>query len=322
MNLFGRREIYADFDEINSGNVLKVLTSAKTDILANQVESEYLYKYYKGDQPILYRTKEIRPEICNRIVENRANEIVAFKVGYLCGEPIQYIARSSNETVARDIGNLNDLMLAESKATKDKKLFEWACITGVGYRLVEIGDEEQPFNLHTLDSRYAYVIKSHKIGNKVLAGGCYYYKNNGAWFSTPAVGDQVFFNVSGGINHTGIVVGVTGGVVTCVEGNSSDAVRKNNYNLGTSYIAGFGRPNWSIFEEGGASEPEPNPAPEPEPPKQDTCEVTVKLPVIKYGDASMWVKVMQTLLIGRGFNCGWYENNNCCSFTFINIIGI
>ena len=133
-----------------------------------------------------------------------------------------------------------------------------------------------------------------------------YYKNNGAWFSTPAVGDQVFFNVSGGINHTGIVVGVTGGVVTCVEGNSSDAVRKNNYNLGTSYIAGFGRPNWSVFEDGGADEPTPTPSPEPEPPKQGTCSVTVTLPVIKYGDASMYVKVMQTLLIGRGFNCGWY----------------
>lgn len=132
-----------------------------------------------------------------------------------------------------------------------------------------------------------------------------FYKNNGAWFSTPAVGDQVFFNVSGGINHTGIVVGVTGGVVTCIEGNSSDAVRKNNYNLGISYIAGFGRPNWSVFEDGGADD-EPEPAPAPEPPKQETCEVTVTLPVIKYGDASMYVKVMQTLLIGRGFNCGWY----------------
>ena len=133
-----------------------------------------------------------------------------------------------------------------------------------------------------------------------------YYKANNAWFSTPAVGDQAFFIVSGGINHTGIVVGVTGGVVTCVEGNSSDAVRKNNYNLGTSYIAGFGRPNWSVFEDGGADEPTPTPSPEPEPPKQDTCEVTVKLPVIKYGDASMWVKLMQTALICRGFNCGWY----------------
>lgn len=44
-----------------------------------------------------------------------------------------------------------------------------------------------------------------------------YYKANNAWFSTPAVGDQVFFNVSGGINHTGIVIGVTGGVVITVE---------------------------------------------------------------------------------------------------------
>ena len=132
-----------------------------------------------------------------------------------------------------------------------------------------------------------------------------YYKNNGAWFSTPAVGDQVFFNVSGGINHTGIVVGVSGGVVTCVEGNSSDAVRKNNYNLGISYIAGFGRPNWAVFE-GGVADDEPEPAPKPEPPKQETCEVTVTLPVIEYGDASMYVKLMQTALIGRGFNCGWY----------------
>ena len=133
-----------------------------------------------------------------------------------------------------------------------------------------------------------------------------YYKANNAWFSTPAVGDQIFFNVSGGINHTGIVVGVTGGVVTCVEGNSSDAVRKNNYNLGTSYIAGFGRPNWSVFEDGGADEPMPTPSPSPEPPKQETCSVTLTLPVIKYGDESMWVKLMQTALIGRGFNCGWY----------------
>ena len=133
-----------------------------------------------------------------------------------------------------------------------------------------------------------------------------YYKANNAWFSTPAVGDQIFFNVSGGINHTGIVVGVTGGVVTCVEGNSSDAVRKNNYNLGINYIAGFGRPNWSVFEEGGADEPAPTPAPAPKPQKQNTCSVTVTLPVIEYGDASMYVKVMQTLLIGRGYNCGWY----------------
>ena len=132
-----------------------------------------------------------------------------------------------------------------------------------------------------------------------------YYKNNGAYFSTPAVGDQIFFNVSGGINHTGIVVGVSGGVVTCVEGNSSDAVRKNNYNLGISYIAGFGRPNWGTFEDNDAPDVPYTPS-NPEKPKIETCQITIDLPVIKYGDASMWVKLMQTALICRGFNCGWY----------------
>lgn len=134
-----------------------------------------------------------------------------------------------------------------------------------------------------------------------------YYKNNGAYFSTPAVGDQIFFNVSGGINHTGIVVGVTGGMVTCVEGNSSDAVRKNTYAVNNSYINGFGRPNWDIFDSNGndnATTDEDTPIPEQ--PEQETCSVTLTLPVIKYGDESMWVKLMQTALICRGFNCGWY----------------
>lgn len=136
-----------------------------------------------------------------------------------------------------------------------------------------------------------------------------YYKANNAWFSTPDIGDQAFFNVSGGINHTGIVVGVSGGVVTCVEGNSSDAVRRNSYAVSSSYIAGFGRPNWEIFSSNSTipTTTGENTTPSaPSVPKTETCSVTITLPVIKYGDASMWVKLMQTALIGRGYNCGWY----------------
>ena len=136
-----------------------------------------------------------------------------------------------------------------------------------------------------------------------------YYKANGAWFSTPAEGDQVFFNVSGGINHTGIVVGVTGGYATVVEGNSSDAVRKNTYAVTSSYVAGFGRPNWDIFSNSSTNTgttDENTTTPEPAPPMQKLCCIEVQLPVIQYGDASLYVKVMQTLLIGRGFSCGWY----------------
>ena len=59
----------------------------------NSWDIDYLYNYYLGDQPILNRQKDIRPEINNKIVENHAMEIVDFKKGYVFGEPIQYVRR-------------------------------------------------------------------------------------------------------------------------------------------------------------------------------------------------------------------------------------
>lgn len=122
-----------------------------------------------------------------------------------------------------------------------------------------------------------------------------YYKSNGAYYSSPEVGDQVFFNVSGGINHTGIVVKVGGGIVETVEGNSSDAVRNNAYAIGSSYINGYGRPNWGIFTGG-----DPEPVPVPEPPKAKTCTVTAKPLVLQQGDDGSWVKIMQLRLLDNG----------------------
>lgn len=40
-------------------------------------------------------------------------------------------------------------------------------------------------------------------------------------------------------------------------------------------------------------------------PKGKFCEVSVKMPVVKFGDQGFYVKLMQTALIGRGYNCGW-----------------
>lgn len=94
--LFGRRVIYTEATEINEGNIIDVLQKALFTHLQNQSEIDYLYRYYRGDQPILGRKKEVRPEINNMIVENRANEIVSFKTGYLVGEPIQYVSRGND----------------------------------------------------------------------------------------------------------------------------------------------------------------------------------------------------------------------------------
>jgi len=50
------------------------------------------------------------------------------------------------------------------------------------------------------------------------------------------------------------------------------------------------------------SEPIPTPTPEPQP---TTGNVTLNLPTLKQGDRGFYVKIMQTALIAKGFNCGW-----------------
>ena len=157
-------------------------------------------------------------------------------------------------------------------------------------------------------------------GTALCSASANYYKANSAWFDKPEVGDQVFFNHSGGINHTGIVIAVSGGVVTTIEGNSSDSVRQNAYSIGASYIAGYGRPKWSIVtdekekqEEKADNTPsngeliidDPPPEHDIPAPADGFCIVAVKLPVVKYGDATVYVRIMQTLLISKGFSCGW-----------------
>lgn len=174
----GRRVIKTSVKEITRENVVDVLQKALDTHELNRSEIDYLWNYYRGKQPILYRTKDVRPEICNKIVENRANEIVSFKVGYLCGEPIQYVGRNADEHTTQAITALNELMFAEDKATKDQEIVEWQMICGTGYRLVlpdEAGEEDDsPFEIYTLDPRDTFVVYSSEIGNKPLMGVKYY----------------------------------------------------------------------------------------------------------------------------------------------------
>ena len=169
MSLFGRLPIYTDYEVVDETNILKVLTNSLCVHLTNQNDIQYLYDYYKGKQPILRREKEIRPEINNKVVENRAYEIVSFKVGYLMGQPIQYVKRSADYDDTA-ITELNDEMYLESKAVKDKKLVWWSTICGTSYRMAlpnpNENDEEAPFNLYVLDPRNTFVVYWTGLGNK------------------------------------------------------------------------------------------------------------------------------------------------------------
>ena len=172
MEMYGRRVITTDATEITDANIIAELNKAFDTHNLNRAEIEYLWNYYRGKQPILQRKKTVRPEICNKIVENRANEIVSFKVGYLCGEPIQYVGRNGDESVSRAIAELNEMMFSENKATQDKEVVEWQMICGTAYRLVlpdALGEEDDaPFEMFTLDPRDTFVVRSSEVGNKPM----------------------------------------------------------------------------------------------------------------------------------------------------------
>ena len=72
-----------------------------------------------------------------------------------------------------------------------------------------------------------------------------YYRQQGRCDLNPRPGDQVFFYVDGTIGHTGLVMDVTPGVVTVVEGNSSEQVQKLTYSRGDRRIAGYGHPRYT-----------------------------------------------------------------------------
>lgn len=174
-DLVGRKVIYTDVDVITCANVVSVLKAALATHTINQNCIDYLYEYNNGNQPILTRVKETRPEINNKIVANRANEITSFKVGYLLGEPLQYVSRSSDDKAVTDkITQLNEYMYSEDKASKDKELADWFTICGTSYRMIlPIKDgsaDDSPFRIYTLDPRQTFVVYHNGLGNKPVMG--------------------------------------------------------------------------------------------------------------------------------------------------------
>ena len=201
--MYGRRLITTDVTEITAENVVSVLEEAMKLHEKNRSEIDYLWKYYKGEQPVLQRTKAVRPEICNRIVENRANEIVSFKVGYLCGEPIQYVGRTCDESVTAGIGTLNEYMFLVDKPALDQEVVEWGMICGTANRMVLGNDayisesDEAPFEMFTLDPRDSFVVYSNDVKRRRMLGVKYNTDDFGTkTFS--AYSDNLYFTIKDG----------------------------------------------------------------------------------------------------------------------------
>lgn len=168
-DMFGRLDIYASYDDINEENIIPELNSALTFHVKNMLQEDFLYWYRRGVQPILNRTKEVREDILNKVQENHADEIVAFKNGYFLTQPATYVSRRKG--VQTKLNKLNEFLYRSGKAEADNKTADWFHTVGKGVIFVEPSDDnEVPFRAYALDPRSAFVVYSLRAGNKPVMG--------------------------------------------------------------------------------------------------------------------------------------------------------
>ena len=186
---FGRRILTHSMkkSELNAESIRRILPQVLREHDKNANEIDYLYNYYKGKQPILKKTKVVRPEINNKVLENHAFEIVEFKKAYVYGEPVQYVQKGEkdNQTINPEISELNKFMESEDKSSRDKELAEWQYICGTAYRWIDIDneadleDEDAPFEIRTLDPRRTFVVYSSGVrGEQLFSGYINYFSEN------------------------------------------------------------------------------------------------------------------------------------------------
>lgn len=171
---FGRRIIYTNKSRITAGNIVDELNKALVIHNENAKEIKYLDRYYRGDQPILYRKKVNRPDVNNKIVLNLAYELVERKTAEICAEPIQYVLRGTDDKKSEEITELNITMDSESKQECDIDICRWRSICGTAYRFIGNDDgngdllDESDFALFSENPIYTFIV---------------YYSNNRPAFS-------------------------------------------------------------------------------------------------------------------------------------------
>lgn len=181
MKTYGRTTILANVTEqeiLDVSKDLNKLDEMIVNILMNALplhqknrdEILYLKSYYYGDQDIKYKTKQTRPEINNKIVENWAYACVDFKKTYLLGKPIQYV--KLNDSSEEEISTLNRYVRYENKKAKDMEIYEDVLVCGRGFRYVNKDaknpPDEAPFEIINCPVEDTEVVYSSGLSHEQL----------------------------------------------------------------------------------------------------------------------------------------------------------
>ena len=166
---YGRKIAYTDVETITDENIKKVIGNCIGAFYYNKTVIEYLWNYYKGDQPVLYRTKVSNEDICNSIVENHSYEIVQFKVGQTYGEPIQFVSRKEDDATNKAVDTLNDYMENANKQEKDIKAGEWQSATGTSFKAAQFSNGDIPFRIVAPTPMNTFVIYNRGTEEPILS---------------------------------------------------------------------------------------------------------------------------------------------------------
>lgn len=166
---YGRKIAYTNVERITEDNVISVVNNTIGIFNRNREICEYLWRYKNGDQPIRYRNKTIRDDVCNNVVENHAWEIVQFKNGQTNGEPIQYISRKKDESISDLIDKLNDYVAAADKQVRDISSGEWTSAVGTGFKAIQRKNGDVPFRITVPTPLNTYIIYSQYTEEPMLA---------------------------------------------------------------------------------------------------------------------------------------------------------
>lgn len=195
---YGRIKIYTDAEQITKENVIEIFNSAYALHVRNAIKEEYLFGYERGKQPVLYREKKSRPEINEKVVINRASQIVDVHVGYCFGNPITYVQRGKVEedlrkpTTTHDEDNkyiamVNKMMAEQNKAKRDIELARDYMICGLGYQMVWMNDKKSqysPFKITTLNPRTTFVVYKNDAFREPIMGCTYFVHADGSITAT------------------------------------------------------------------------------------------------------------------------------------------
>lgn len=180
------------------------------------------------------------------------------------------------------------------------------------------------------------------------------YRAKGQWIEddgySPTPGDLIFYDWqdsgvgdnTGSSDHVGIVVEVDGRLISVIEGNYSDSVKRRYIYQDGTFIRGFAVPDYAAAAAVGeelappadsaqsdpdpvgadaypqGTQPAPSPSdpaadpvgadasasPGPEPAKPDGAALCAALPVLSFGCCGRSVVVAQGILIALGYSCG------------------